>query len=117
MKKSGSTRQQPAFTLRFRNQNTRRALQLTAKTMGISMNQLAESAIERELAVIGADLEEKLTRTAELLRSLRDKDFDDDVAAFAKAEVDLADPLRCRMLETEDEYGVGAAFARPLERG
>lgn len=117
MSKAQASPQRRAFTLRFHSDDTYRSLQLTAKVLGVSMNQLAEAAIERELAVIGADLEEKLTRTVEMLRTMRSKDFQKEIEAFARAEVEVADPLACRMLETDDKYGVGAAFARRLERG
>ena len=106
----------PAFTLRFRNEATHRTLRLTAHALGVSMNELAETAIEHELAVIGADLEQKLTRVAELLRSYRDTDVEDDIEAFARAEVTIDDPLQSRQATLEDAYGVGALFARSLER-
>ncbi len=79
------------------------------------MNELAEAAIEHELAYVGADLEQKLTRAAELLRSYRD-DSERDIEAFARAEVTVGDPLRSRQATLEDTYGVGALFARSLER-
>ncbi len=106
----------PAFTLRFRNEATHRTLRLTAHALGVSMNELAEAAIEHELAVLSADLEQKLTRTAELLRSYRDTEVEEDVEAFARAEVEVDDPLLSRQATLEDAYGVGALFARSLER-
>jgi len=106
-----------AFTLRFSDPRTHRGLKLTAELLGVSMNELAERAIAHELAVVGADLEERLTRTVGLLRSYRGEEIDDDVKRFARAEVTLDDPLRSRMAEQPDPHGVGAAFARPLERG
>ena len=113
---SDTSRGRPAFTLRFRNEATHRALRLTAHALGISMNELAESAIEHELALLGADLEQKLTRAAELLRSWRDEDVERDVAAFARAEVTVDDPLASHQAALEDAYGVGALFARSVER-
>ncbi len=106
----------PAFTLRFRNEATHRTLRLTAHALGVSMNELAETAIEHELALRGADLERKLTRVAELLRAYRDQDVEKDVAAFAHAEVTVDDPLKSRPAALEDAYGVGALFAHSLER-
>ncbi len=79
------------------------------------MNDLAESAIEHELALLGADLEQKLTRAAELLGSYRD-DIERDVTAFARAEVEVEDPLRSHHAALEDAYGVGALFAGSVER-
>ncbi len=106
----------PAFTLRFRKEATHRTLRLTAHALGVSMNELAEAAIEHELAFIGADLEGKLTRAAELLRSYRGAGVEEDIAAFAHAEVTVDDPLKSRQATLEDAYGVGALFARSLER-
>ncbi len=106
----------PAFTLRFRNEATHRGLRLTAHALGMSMNELAENAIEHELAIVGADLEQKLTRTVELLRSYRGTGFEDDIAAFAEAEVTIEDPCRSRQVMIEDACGIGALFARSMER-
>ncbi len=106
----------PAFTLRFRNEATHRALRLTAHALGLSMTELAELAIEHELALLGADLEQKLTRAAELLRSWRGEDVERDIAAFARAEVTAEDPLRSHQAALEDAYGVGALFACSVER-
>jgi hypothetical protein len=80
------------------------------------MNELAESAIEHELALMGADLEQKLIRAAELLRSWREPDVEPDIAAFARAEVTVDDPLASRQVALEDAFGVGALFARSVER-
>ncbi len=113
---SEADRQRPAFTLRFRNEATHRTLRLTAHALGVSMNELAEAAIEHELTFIGADLEGKLIRTAELLRSYRDVDVEKDIEAFARAEVTVDDPLQSRQAALEDACGVGALFARSMER-
>ena len=106
----------PAFTLRFTNEATHRNLRHTAQALGISMNELAEVAIEHELAVVGADLEQKLTRAAELLRSYREDGTEKDLDAFARAEVTIEDPLLSHGSSLEDTYGVGALFARSMER-
>lgn len=106
----------PAFTLRFRKEATHRTLRLTAHALGVSMNELAEAAIEHELAFLGADLEKRLTRTAELLRSYRDAGVEKDVEAFAHAEVTVDDPLQSRRATIEDACGIGALFARSMER-
>lgn len=106
----------PAFTLRFRNAETHRALRLTAELLGVSMNELAEAAIAHELAILGAELEEKLTRAAALLKSYRGQGIEEDIEAFAEAEVSLADPLRSRLMDEDDVYGIGALFARPVEQ-
>jgi hypothetical protein len=111
-----SSAQSPAFTLRFRNAETHRALRLTAELLGVSMNELAEAAIAHELAIVGAELEENLTRAAELLKSYRGQGIEKDIEAFAKAEVSMEDPLRSRMIDEDDAYGIGALFARPVEQ-
>jgi len=102
--------------LRFRDEATHNTLRLTAELLGMSMNELAESAIRHELTLLGADLEQRLTRTVKLLRSYRGVN-QEDVEAFARAEVEVEDPLRSNLCISEDRYGVGAAFARSLERG
>jgi hypothetical protein len=106
----------PAFTLRFRQASTHRALRHAADELGVSMSELAERAIEHELAVIRSELEEKLRRTIELLGSYRQEDLAADVEAFAHAEVTEDDPLRSRAAPSRiDPLGVGAAFADPVE--
>lgn len=104
----------PAFTLRFRRAGTHRALRHAADELGVSMNELAERAIEHELAVLGAELEERLRRTVELLAEYRGSDFAADVEAFAQGEVAEEDPLRARAAHRSDPLGVGAAFAGSL---
>lgn len=80
------------------------------------MNELAEAAIERELAVIGPDLEQRLVRIADLLRSYRGEGTEEDIEEFARAEVSVEDPLQSRLADAEDAYGIGATFARRLDR-
>lgn len=106
----------PAFTLRFREARTHRALRHVADELGMSMNEIAERAIEHELAVIGAELEEKLRETVELLRAYRGRGMEADAEAFAVAEVAEEDPLKSRNVSGwADPLGVGAAFADPVE--
>ena len=105
----------PAFTLRFKNERTHRALNITAEMLGVPMSEIAEAAIERELAVLGTDLEDRLSRTLELLRSFQRETIDDDVERFAEAEVTEDDPLRSHHLDHRDALGVSAAFARSME--
>jgi hypothetical protein len=106
----------PAFTLRFRRPGTHRALRHAADELGVSMNELAERAIEHELAVIGEELEDKLRRTIGLLASYREYPSPADIEAFAHAEVREEDPLRSRAATRRpDPLGVGAAFADRLE--
>ncbi len=104
-------RERVGFTLRFRDVRTHRALKLTADLLGISMNELAERAITHELEILGANLEERLHRTADLLRSYRGEGVERDIEEFARAEVEVEDPLRSRAATVDDPHGVGAAFA------
>ncbi len=115
----------PAFTLRFRNEKTHRALKHAAEELGVSMSELAERAIEHELAVLGEQMQERLERIVELLRSYRVERGPDayaaDFKAFARAEVTEDDPLRARAVERSgdsgwsDSLGVGELFADPVE--
>lgn len=106
-----------AFTLRFHDERTHRALRHAAEELGVSMNELAERAIEHELAVVGAEIEEKLRRTVRLLGSYRGRGREADVEAFARAEVEEDDPLRSRAAKPlDDPVGVGAVFADSVER-
>jgi hypothetical protein len=109
------SRSPQAFNLRFHDDKTHQALRLTANLLGMSMNELAERAIARELAFLGADLEQKLTRTVELLRSYRGEGIEADIEAFARGEVAVDDPLQARRADAGDAYGIGALFAHPLE--
>jgi signal transduction histidine kinase len=114
---SPTTDPRPAFTLRFRDEETHRTLRLTSELLGVSMNELAEQAIAHELAQIGADLEDRLRRTADLLGKYRGGDTEREIDEFARAEVTEDDPLRSRKTPVQDPLGVSAVFARPLERG
>jgi hypothetical protein len=109
-----ANRERVGFTLRFQDARTHRALKLTADLLGVSMNELAERAIVHELEVLGTGLEDRLHRTADLLRSYRGEDVERDVEEFARAEVEVEDPLRSRAATIGDPHGVGAAFAARL---
>ncbi|HKI02952.1 MAG TPA: hypothetical protein VKK31_13335 [Thermoanaerobaculia bacterium] len=104
-----------ALTLHFHNHETLRHLERAAEALGVSMNELAEAAIERELAVVGASLEGKLARSLERLKSYGPADLDLDIRAFARSEVELEDPLQARRVELADAYGIGALFGDPVE--
>lgn len=81
------------------------------------MDELAEAAIERELAVVGAGPEGKLARSLERLKSYGAADLDRDIRAFARSEVEVEDPLQARRVESADAYGIGALFGDSMERG
>jgi hypothetical protein len=82
-----------ALTVHFHSDETLRNLELAAEEMGVSMEDLAEVAIERELAAIGAGLEGRLARALERLKSYGPTDLDRDIQSFARSEVEIKDPL------------------------
>ena len=91
-----------ALTLRFRNEETLRNLERTAEALGVSTDDLAEVAIERELAAVGAGLEGRLTRSLERLKSYSPADLDRDIREIARSEVEIEDPLQARHVESPD---------------
>jgi hypothetical protein len=104
-----------ALTLHFHNDETLRNLERAAEALGVSMDDLAEVAIERELAAVGAGLEGRLTRTLDRLKSYSPADLDRDIRDFAQSEVEIEDPLQARRIESPDAYGIGALFGDPVE--
>lgn len=106
---------QAALTLHFHNQETPRDLERAAEALGVSMDELAEAAIERELAALGAGLEGKLARSLRRLKPFDSADLERDVRAFARSEVEVEDPLQARRVESSDPYGIGALFGDSVE--
>jgi len=106
-----------ALTLHFQNEETLRNLERAAEELGVSMDELAEAAIERELAAVGAGLEGRLTRALSKLRTYTPADLDRDIREFARSEVELEDPLQAQRVESPDAYGIGALFGHSVERG
>jgi hypothetical protein len=103
-------RARSAFPLRFENERTRELLRVVAEQQHMSMNQLAEEMIERELQVLALGLESSLSRTIELLRSYRGEGRAEAWAAFADAE-GLPEPIAARRTQPdEDAFGVARAF-------
>ena len=99
-----------SFTLRFEHPETHDLLSLVSVRLGVSMNQLAEQMITTELEVVSAGLQADLMHTLGLLGSYRG-DPEAEAAAFACAEVSLEDPIRARMVgSNEDPFGVVSAF-------
>jgi hypothetical protein len=82
------------FTLRFSDEGTLRNLKRTAAALGLSATELAEAAIERELALVGSDQEHRLTHTLERLKSAGLTGLDQDIENFARSELEVEDPLR-----------------------
>lgn len=115
-KASKDAKEQPAkFTLRFKNPETHELLRLVAQSLGMSMNDVAEDFLARELRIAALGLEEQLATVLERLQTYRAADLKRDIAAFAEAEVSQEDPLRARHVEsseTPDPLGVVAAFRR-----
>ncbi|HEX6899189.1 MAG TPA: hypothetical protein VF789_05725 [Thermoanaerobaculia bacterium] len=92
-------------------------LREVAETLGVSMSELAEVAIQQELAGMEGNLDRKLAQTLDRLRTFPGEDPDQAAEDFARREVTIEDPLRARRAGAEDAYGIGAAFARRMERG
>ena len=57
------------FPLRFKNPGTREALRHLSEQTGIPMTDIAERAIEHEVALQGADLERRLEEALAVVRS------------------------------------------------
>ena len=106
-----------ALTLHFHNEETLRNLERVAESLGVSADELAEAAIERELAAVGAGLDGRLARALERLKSYGPEDLDRDIRELARSEVEVEDPLQARHFESPDPYGIGALFGHPVERG
>ena len=66
-----STRGRDVFPLRFKNGATRQALKHLAEQTGVPMTEIAERAIEHEIALQGSDLERRLTEELDQLASSR----------------------------------------------
>lgn len=111
-----SSMSQAALTLHFRSEETLRNLERTAEALGVSTDDLAEAAIERELAVV-AGLEDRLAKALERLKSYGPADLEWDIREFARSEVEIKDPLQAHRVEPLDAYGIGALFGHPVERG
>jgi len=100
-----------AFPVRFENERTRELLRAVALHQRVSMNQLAEQMIERELEVMALGIEGTLSRAIELLRSYRGLGRAEAWDEFAEAE-GLPEPVPThrRLRETDDPYGVARVF-------
>ncbi|HEY4563270.1 MAG TPA: hypothetical protein VIJ61_00410 [Thermoanaerobaculia bacterium] len=103
--------------LHFRNEETLRHLEQAAHKLGISTDELAEAAIERELASMGTGLESRLTGILHRLKAHERGPIEQDIADFARGEVEFDDPFQGKRVSTDDPHGIGALFARRLERG
>ena len=99
-----------SFPLRFNDDLTPRVLRVVAKARRVSMNTLIEEMIARELPREIALVEHELTGTLEALRAYKGT-FEDDWAAFAKAEGEVGDPIQAERVDTgNDPLGINAIF-------
>ena len=101
----------------FRNEETLRNLERTAQELGISADELAETAIERELASTGAGLERKLGGILDHLKSRGMDGGEGEIRDFARGEVEFDEPFQGKRVNTDDPHGIGALFPRRVERG
>jgi len=100
-----------SFPLRFNDDLTPRVLRVVAKARHVSMNTLIEEMIARELPREVELVENELSGTLDALRAYKGK-FEDDWAAFAKAEGEVGDPIQAEQVDTaNDPLGINAIFA------
>ena len=120
-----SNRPRDVFPLRFKNPGTRAALKHLAEQNGVSMTEIAELAIEHEIALQGADLERRLAEALAVVRAYQSKrDSADYIAAVGAGERSGLDPFRDVRQAVgrsggehepepgDDPFGVLAAFER-----
>jgi hypothetical protein len=104
-----------ALTVQLSNEETFRNLERTAEALGVTVDELAEAALQ--VAALSADLEGILERISEHLEAYDEEDLERHIQEFAHSEVAHEDPLQARLVEATDAYGIGALFAHPVERG
>lgn len=113
------------FPLRFKNRDTRAALKHLAEQTGVPMTDIAERAIEHEIALQGSDLERRLTEALAVVRNYRpEADAQAYIVAAAAGERSGLEPLRDvraahdrlgsgrEQEPLSDPFGVLAAFKR-----
>lgn len=108
------------FELRFKRPQTRAALEQIAAAEGISLTDAAERAIEHEVALLGLDVERRLTEALAGVPSYTAADTEDYLAAIAAGERAGLGPMRdvtaaasaSAPVPWPDPHGVLAAFAR-----
>jgi hypothetical protein len=107
----GVAKTKSSFPLRFHDDLTLRVLRVVAKARRVSINTLIEEMIARELPREIEVVENEMAGTLDALRAYKGK-FEDDWAAFAKAEGEVGDPIRAQQVDTaNDPLGVNAVFA------
>jgi len=113
------------FPLRFKHRATREALKHLAEQTGVSMTDIAERAIEHEIALQGADLERRLIEALLVVRRYQpQRDTQAYITAAAAGESSGLDPFRDVRAAHDsprhdsgpgaltDRFGVLAAFKR-----
>jgi hypothetical protein len=82
------------------------------------MNALVESMISRELLMLRQGVVLELEQTLGRFRPYSPPSIEEQAERFARAEVEVEDPLRSTQHAGADvdPYGIEAAFANPLER-
>src|SRR5262249_2275144 len=103
-----------ALIVHFHNE-TLRNLERTAEALGVSVDDLAEVAIERELAAVGAGIEGRLTRSLERLRSYGPADLDRGIRNFARSGVESRDPFQSLRMTSAEVHGKEALLGNPVE--
>lgn len=119
---AGTDRTRDVFPLRFKRAETRDALRHLAAETGQSMTDIAETAIEHELALQGADLEDRLTAALDVVRqyAATGRDAQAYIEAAAAGERSGLEPFRHTRGQTQvrattrksDPFGVIAAFGQ-----
>lgn len=96
------------LTLRFSKHRNYLRLKRASEMLGVSMNALADAAIERELDFLAVDLADELEETAALLRgwTYTDRDLAHDLDEIADAEAEVWDPVRAHRVDLRDGHGV-----------
>ena len=117
-----------AFPMRFKRPQTKEALRQLAAAQGTSMTDVAERAIEHEVALLGADMERRLTEALAVVRTYNETgraDVDEWIEAVAAGEASGLDPMRDVSSSAgvvarsqgpaslDDPFGILAAFSRP----
>lgn len=125
---SVTKQRESAFPMRFKRPQTKEALRRLAAAQGTSMTEVAERAIEHEVALLGADMERRLTEALAVVRTYNGTgqiDVDEWIEAVAAGEASGLDPMRdvsntagvvARSQgggSLDDPFGILAAFSRP----
>lgn len=107
----------PVLPIRFDDPAIHALLKAMADRLGVTMNQMVQEMIARELPTYGLGLEADLADTLALLRSYRGQGRQEAWLDFAAAENEQ-DPIKARRADVADDpYGIARAFAAPAGDG